>query len=166
MPRSGSTLIEQILSSHSAVEGTTELPEIISMAKDLRGQATSEFKEIAAYGERWRRMSPQAFGTRRTLPGAYAGPPEDRPPALHRQDAEQFPARRNDSTRAAEREIIDARRHPLACCFSNFKQHYARGQRFSYDLTDLGRYYRDYVELMAHFDDVLPGRSTASPTSA
>ena len=54
--------------------------------------------------------------------------------------------------------IIDARRHPLACCLSNFKQHYARGQRFSYDLTDMGLFYRDYVDLMAHFDEVLPGR--------
>jgi hypothetical protein len=55
-------------------------------------------------------------------------------------------------------KIIDARRHPLACCFSVFKQHFARGQHFSYDLTDIGRYYRDYVALMAHFDAVLPGR--------
>jgi hypothetical protein len=54
--------------------------------------------------------------------------------------------------------IIDARRHPLACCFSGFKQHFARGQHFTYGLEDIGRYYRDYVELMAHFDDVLPGR--------
>ncbi|HEX8262035.1 MAG TPA: sulfotransferase, partial [Allosphingosinicella sp.] len=54
--------------------------------------------------------------------------------------------------------IVDARRHPLACCFSNFKQHFARGQGFSYDLAELGRYYRAYVELMRHFDDVLPGR--------
>jgi hypothetical protein len=54
--------------------------------------------------------------------------------------------------------IIDARRHPLGCCFSVFKQHFARGQNFAYDLGDLGRYYRDYVELMAHFDEVLPGR--------
>jgi hypothetical protein len=54
--------------------------------------------------------------------------------------------------------IIDARRHPLACCFSVFKQHFARGQQFAYDLTDLGRYYRDYVALMSHFDQVLPGR--------
>jgi hypothetical protein len=54
--------------------------------------------------------------------------------------------------------IIDARRHPLACCFSCFKQQFARGQSFTYDLTDLGRYYRDYVALMAHFDAVLPGR--------
>jgi hypothetical protein len=55
-------------------------------------------------------------------------------------------------------KIIDARRHPMACCFSNFKQHYAKGQRFSYDLSDMGRFYRDYVGLMAHFDAVLPGR--------
>lgn len=54
--------------------------------------------------------------------------------------------------------IIDARRHPLACCLSNFKQHFARGQHFAYDLEDIGRYYRDYVELMAHFDAALPGR--------
>jgi hypothetical protein len=54
--------------------------------------------------------------------------------------------------------IIDARRHPMACCFSNFKQHFARGQNFSYSLDDMGRYYRDYVELMAHFDAVMPGR--------
>jgi hypothetical protein len=55
-------------------------------------------------------------------------------------------------------KIIDARRHPLGCCFSGFKQHFARGQHFSYSLEDIGRYYRDYVELMEHFDEVLPGR--------
>ena len=54
--------------------------------------------------------------------------------------------------------IIDARRHPLGCCFSCFKQHFARGQNFTYDLAELGRYYSDYVELMDHFDAVLPGR--------
>ena len=55
-------------------------------------------------------------------------------------------------------KIIDARRHPMSCCFSGFKQHFARGQAFTYDLAEIGRYYRDYVELMAHFDAVLPGR--------
>jgi hypothetical protein len=55
-------------------------------------------------------------------------------------------------------KIIDARRHPLGCCFSAFKQHFARGQSFSYDLNDIGRYYRDYVDLMDHIDEVLPGR--------
>jgi hypothetical protein len=54
--------------------------------------------------------------------------------------------------------IIDARRHPLGCCFSGYKQHFARGQNYTYNLDELGRYYRDYVELMAHFDAVLPGR--------
>ena len=55
-------------------------------------------------------------------------------------------------------KIIDARRHPMGSCFSNFKQHFARGQHFTYALTDVGRYYRDYVELMAHYDSVLPGK--------
>jgi len=55
-------------------------------------------------------------------------------------------------------KVIDARRHPMSCCFSAYKQHFARGQRYSYDLDDLGRYYRDYLELMAHFDHLLPGR--------
>jgi hypothetical protein len=55
-------------------------------------------------------------------------------------------------------KIIDARRHPLGCCFSNFKQYYARGQNFSYSLSDMGRFYYDYVDLMAHFDEALPGR--------
>ena len=55
-------------------------------------------------------------------------------------------------------KIIDARRHPLGCCFSGFKQHFARGQHFTYSLEDIGHYYRDYVDLMAHFDAVLPGR--------
>jgi len=54
-------------------------------------------------------------------------------------------------------KIIDARRHPLGCCFSNFKQHFAKGQAFSYSLEDMGRYYRDYVRLMAHLDRVQPG---------
>jgi hypothetical protein len=55
-------------------------------------------------------------------------------------------------------KIIDARRHPLGCCFSCFKQHFARGQNYTYALADLGRYYHDYVELMAHVDAALPGR--------
>ncbi len=54
-------------------------------------------------------------------------------------------------------KIIDARRHPMACCFSGFKQLFAEGQEFTYDIADAGRYYRDYVELMEHWDKVLPG---------
>ncbi len=78
--------------------------------------------------------------------------------ALYRQDAEQLPLCRLIHLLLPNANIIDARRHPVGCCFSAFKQHFARGQNFTYDLADLGRYYRDYVELMAHFDAVLPGR--------
>ena len=157
MPRSGSTLIEQILSSHSAVEGTTELPEIISMAKELRGQAASE--GIGAYTDTLAAMSAAAL---RELGEQYIERTR-----VHRKTGRPYFIDKMPNNflhvgmihlLLPNARIIDARRHPLACCFSNFKQHYARGQRFSYDLTDLGRYYRDYVELMAHFDAVLPGR--------
>ncbi len=157
MPRSGSTLLEQILSSHSAVEGTTELPEIITLARELRAQ--SESSDIGAYADVLAAMSPQAL---RELGERYL----ERTRIHRRTDRPHFIDKMpNNFLHVAmirlalpNAKIIDARRHPMACCFSNFKQHYARGQRFSYDLTDLGRYYRDYVELMAHFDEVLPGR--------
>ncbi len=157
LPRSGSTLVEQILSSHSAVEGTTELPEIITMAKELRGQ--SETDEIGTYSNVLAAMSPAAL---RELGERYLERTR-----IHRKTGCRFFVDKmpNNFLHLAmihlvlpNAKIIDVRRHPLACCFSNFKQHYARGQRFSYDLTDLGRFYRDYVDLMAHFDAVLPGR--------
>jgi Tfp pilus assembly protein PilF len=157
MPRAGSTLLEQILSSHSAVEGTTELPEIITLARDLRAQ--SESGEIGAYADVLAAMGPQALqelGERyleRTRVHRKTGRPHfiDKMPNNFLHVAMIQLALPNA-------KIIDARRHPMACCFSNFKQHYARGQRFSYDLTDMGRFYRDYVMLMAHFDAVLPSR--------
>lgn len=157
LPRSGSTLLEQILSSHSAVEGTTELPEITSMAKDLRGQADSE--EIAAYSEVLASMSASAL---RELGERYI----ERTRVYRKTDRPFFIDKMPNNFLhigmihlvLPNAKIIDARRHPLACCFSNFKQYYARGQRFSYGLPDMGRFYRDYVELMAHFDEVLPGR--------
>jgi tetratricopeptide (TPR) repeat protein len=157
LPRAGSTLIEQIVSSHSLVEGTMELPDVIAIAREIGGRR------------------------RRGQPSKY-------PAALAMLDGEQTRAlgqRYLDQTRIQRRtrapffvdkmpnnfahvalihlmlpkaKIIDVRRHPLGCCFSVFKQHFARGQHFSYDLAELGRYYRDYVELMAHFDAVLPGR--------
>ena len=85
-------------------------------------------------------------------------PAQDQRAVLHRQDAQQLRAPWPDSSCTAKCQIIDARRHPWACCFSGFKQHFARGQNFTYSLEEIGRYYRDYVELMAHFDAVLPGR--------
>jgi tetratricopeptide (TPR) repeat protein len=157
MPRAGSTLLEQILSSHSAVEGTAELPEIISMARELRALAGTE--AVGSYVEVLAEMDGPAL---RDLGERYL-----QTTRIHRKTGRPFFIDKmpNNFLHIAiiqlvlpQARIIDARRHPLACCFSNFKQHYAHGQRFSYDLADMGRYYRDYVELMAHFDAVLPGR--------
>jgi len=157
MPRAGSTLLEQILSSHSAVEGTMELPEIITLAKELRAEADTQ--EIAAYGEVLATKSGEEL---RELGERFLERTR-----IHRKTSRPFFIDKmpNNFLHVGmiqlilpRAKIIDARRHPLGCCFSNFKQHYARGQNFSYSLTDMGRFYRDYVELMAHFDQVLPGR--------
>jgi tetratricopeptide (TPR) repeat protein len=157
LPRAGSTLIEQILSSHSSVEGTMELPEIIALTRTLRRQveagqtrtyhdvlAILDATQLRALGERY---------LERTRVHRKSGAPLfiDKMPNNFAHIALIQLALPNA-------KIIDARRHPLACCFSGFKQHFALGQTFTYDLEDLGRYYRDYVELMAHFDNVLPGR--------
>ena len=157
MPRSGSTLLEQILSCHPAVEGTTELPEIITMAKDLREQADSD--EIVAYADVLAKKSPAEL---RQLGERYIERTR-----VHRKTDRAFFIDKMPNNFLhigmihlvlPNARIVDARRHPLGCCFSNFKQYYARGQSFSYSLRDMGRFYRDYVELMAHFDAVLPGR--------
>jgi Flp pilus assembly protein TadD len=157
LPRAGSTLIEQILSSHSAVEGTMELPEIISITRALRKrtdspQATSyhdvvaelDADQLRALGERY---------LQRTRIHRMSGAPLfiDKMP-------NNFAHIGLIHLVLPNAKIIDARRHPLACCLSGFKQHFARGQNHTYDLDDLGRYYRDYVELMDHFDEALPGR--------
>ena len=157
LPRSGSTLIEQILASHSAVEGTMELPEIASIANTLgrpgrKGEgpdypdvlANLDGDDLAALAEGF---------IERTRIQRKLGRPffiDKMPNNFHHIGLIHLilPAAK----------IIDARRHPMGACFSAFKQHFARGQAFSYDLDDLGRYYRDYVELMAHFDQVLPGK--------
>jgi tetratricopeptide (TPR) repeat protein len=157
LPRSGSTLIEQILSSHSSVEGTMELHDIVSMARSLgRRPAHSEqpkFPEVLASLDQ---------PTVRALGEQYI----ERTRIQRKTSAPYFIDKLpNNWLRTGmvhlilpNARIIDARRHPLSCCFSNFKQQFARGQNFSYDLADLGHYYRDYVELMGHFDRVLPGR--------
>jgi Tfp pilus assembly protein PilF len=157
MPRSGSTLLEQILSSHSHVEGTTELPEIISLARELRAQADAD--DVGTYAEVLAGMSPSAL---RELGESYL----ERTRVHRKTDRPHFIDKMpNNFLHLAlialalpNARIVDARRQPMACGFSNFKQHYARGQRFSYDLVDMGRFYRDYVRLMAHFDEALPGR--------
>jgi tetratricopeptide (TPR) repeat protein len=157
LPRSGSTLLEQILSSHSQVEGTMELPDIAGIARSLfeigkKSQisgysallATLNADECRELGERY---ISQTRIQRKTAAPFFI---DKMPNNFAHIDLIQLALPRA--------KIIDARRHPLGCCFSAFKQHFARGQAFSYSLEDIGRYYRDYVELMAFFDAVLPGR--------
>ncbi|HEY2346767.1 MAG TPA: sulfotransferase [Xanthomonadaceae bacterium] len=162
MPRAGSTLLEQILSSHSLVEGTSELPEVLSITRMLRrdaGAAAGASGENVSYHDV---LAGLDAGQVAALGERYL----ERTRIQRKTDAPFFIDKMPNNYAHVglihlilpNARIIDARRHPLACCFSNFKQHYARGQTFAYGLDDLGRYYRDYVELMAHFDAVLTGR--------
>jgi tetratricopeptide (TPR) repeat protein len=157
LPRSGSTLIEQILSSHSQVEGTMELPELISIGRALRRRGGIEgpgtYYEVLAGLDRDDVAALGAGYLERTRIQRKTGAPRfiDKMPNNFVHLALIHLALPNA-------RIIDARRHPLACGLSCFKQHFARGQGFTYALDDVGRYYRDYVELMAHYDAVLPGR--------
>jgi len=157
LPRSGSTLIEQILASHSQVEGTHELPHIPNLAARLAGRARRESE--GAYPDILAALSPQEIAAlgEEYLERAQVVRKLGRPLFIDKLP-NNVPHTGFIHLILPNAKIIDARRHPLGCCFSAFKQHFAIGQAFSYDLTDLGRYYRDYVELMAHFDAVLPGR--------
>ena len=148
MPRAGSTLIEQILSSHSLVEGTSELPEMPALARGPRKYPS----EAGGLSADEREAAGREYLTRT---------------AVHRRtDRPYFIDKLPNNWMFVpfihmvlpNAKIIDARRHPLGCCMSNFRQHFARGQDYTYDLTDLGRYYSDYVRLLAHMDAVLPGR--------
>jgi tetratricopeptide (TPR) repeat protein len=155
LPRSGSTLVEQILASHPDVDGTRELGELPALVHDLDGRRPDEMRRYPS-----------------TLP------------ELTEEDVKRLAGRYLDGTRAyraaASRfidklpnnflhvalihllmpnaTIIDVRREPMDCCFSNYQQRYARGHEFSYDLTDLGSYYRLYLRLMRHWDQTLQGR--------
>lgn len=148
MPRAGSTLVEQILASHSQVEGTSELPDLPAIARE-KGEHVKHVlamspEERRDAGERYlqrvsvQRRTPRPFFIDK-LPNNWMFVP-----FIHLV--------------LPNAKIIDARRHPLGCCLSNYRQHFARGQDFTYDLEDLGSYYSDYVRLMAHVDQVLPGR--------
>jgi len=157
LPRAGSTLIDQILSSHSLVEGTMELNDITSIARKLDISETEE--QWGRYPEVIATLPPQRL---RELGETYlAGTRVQR-----KTDAPFFVDKMPNNflhsglilLALPNAKIIDARRHPLGCCVSAFKQHFARGQHFSYSLEDIAHYYRDYVELMGHFDRVLPGR--------
>lgn len=157
LPRAGSTLVEQILASHSLVEGTRELPDVLGFALELGARARSGAPPV--YPQSVARLTHAqltALGERylaQTRPHRLLG----RPHFIDKMPSNFFHLGLVHLILPNAR-IIDARRAPLACCFSNFKQHFQTGLWFSYDLVDLGRYYRDYVSLMTHFDTVLPGR--------
>ena len=154
LPRSGSTLVEQILASHSSVEGTFELPNLLTLVR--------EFDHADAAHDAY----PEIVGSA----------PYEHFETLGRRYIQEIAALRAARPRFIDKMpnnfshigliqailpravIIDARRHPMDACFSTYKQHFAEGQSFSYDLEDLGRYYRCYLSLMDHWDEALPGK--------
>jgi tetratricopeptide (TPR) repeat protein len=156
LPRAGSTLLEQILASHSQVEGTMELAEIPRLALHLSGREGSA--ERSRYPSVLAELGPDRF---RELGEKYL-----QDTAIFRTGKTHFIDKMPNNFRHVgllhlmlpNARIIDARREPLACCFSNFKQLFASGQEFTYSLDDIGRYYRAYVRLMRHWDEVLPGK--------
>ena len=156
LPRAGSTLIEQILASHSAIDGTLELPNILSLAHRLRSRGP-----IAAQS-----AYPQILAELTETQMRDFGREYIEQTRIHRQGAPYFVDKMPNNFRhiglihliLPNAKIIDARREPMACCFSGFKQLFAEGQEFTYGLDEIGRYYRGYVDLMAHWDAVLPGK--------
>ena len=157
LPRAGSTLIEQILASHSSVEGTMELPDLIMIVETLAGKTQSP--QQPRYPGVLGTLSAQAL---RQLGEDYIARTRIQRKTAKPRFVDKMP---NNFAHVGlihlalpNARIIDARRHPMACCFSAFKQQFAEGHRYSYSLQDTARYYRDYVELMEHFDRVLPGK--------
>ena len=154
LPRAGSTLLEQILSSHSQVDGTLELPNILSLSGRLRrlgqrqGNQRYPFNLADLSGDQLRSMGEEYITDTR----------------VHRQGAPFFIDKMPNNFRhiglikliLPNAKIIDARRAPMSCCFSGFKQLFAEGQMFSYSQEDIAQYYRDYVRLMTHWDTVMP----------
>jgi tetratricopeptide (TPR) repeat protein len=156
LPRAGSTLIEQILASHSFVEGTQELPDLMSIAIRLSGR--KHLDETSAYPGILADMSPAAL---RQLGEEYLERTR-----VHRSGAPYFIDKLPNNFMHVgllhlilpNAKVIDARRNPMDCCFSCYKQLFAKGQNFTYSLKEIGAYYRDYLYLMEHWDRVLPGK--------
>jgi tetratricopeptide (TPR) repeat protein len=156
LPRSGSTLIEQILASHSSIEGTQELADIPRIVNELQGRdpdlANPRYPGILANlePEQLLRLGEKYLSDTR----------------IYRTGKPYFIDKMPNNFRHVglihlmlpNAKIIDARREPMACCFSNLKQLFASGQEFTYSTLDIARYYRTYLELMQHWDEVLPGR--------
>jgi len=156
LPRSGSTLLEQILASHSQVEGTQELPDIQRIVLDLQGRDPD--LDNPRYPGTLVDLSEQDF---RALGEKYLADTK-----IYRTDKPFFIDKMPNNFRhiglihlmLPNARIIDARREPMSCCFSNLKQLFANGQEFTYSAEDIARYYRTYIELMRHWDAALPGR--------
>jgi tetratricopeptide (TPR) repeat protein len=156
LPRSGSTLVEQILASHSAVEGTQELADIQRVVLDLQGRDAD--LDNPRYPRVLAELTEPDF---RRLGETYLADTQ-----VYRTGAPFFIDKMPNNFRhiglihlmLPNARIIDARRDPMSCCFSNLKQLFAQGQEFAYSVDDIARYYRTYLELMAHWDAVLPGR--------
>lgn len=154
LPRAGSTLLEQILASHSQIDGTLELPNILALAHRLRGRKAGQ----SLYPANLHDLTAEQF--------AKFGEDFIESTRIHRQGAPFFIDKMPNNFRhiglihliLPNAKIIDARREPMDCCFSGFKQLFAEGQEFTYGLTEAGRYYADYVDLMEHWDAVLPGK--------
>jgi predicted Zn-dependent protease len=156
LPRSGSTLLEQILASHSQVEGTQELADVQRIALDLQGRDPD--LDNPRYPAVLAQMTDADF---RQLGAKYLADTR-----VYRTGRPLFIDKMPNNFRhiglihlmLPNARIIDARREPMACCFSNLKQLFAQGQEFTYSVDDIARYYRTYLELMRHWDEALPGR--------
>lgn len=155
LPRSGSTLIEQILASHSEVEGTSELPYVGRVAMSLNRNRADGVN----YPEAVRELAPEHFGTLGTdyLELASLHRIEDRPRFIDKMP-NNFPAVGLLHLILPNATIIDARRHPLDSCLSCFRQLFAKGQTFTYDLMDIGEYFLEYERIIDHWNAVLPGK--------
>ena len=155
MPRSGSTLVEQIIASHSQVEGTSELPYIGRISKSLNRNRADGMRYPKVLAE----LEPRHF---HRLGQDYL-----QMAAMHRVEGSprfidkmpnNFPSIGLIHSILPNAKIIDARRHPMDACLGNLKQLYAKGQTFSYDQSDIGEYYLQYQRMMDHWDEVLPGK--------
>ncbi|MGH6951075.1 MAG: sulfotransferase, partial [Vitreimonas sp.] len=155
LPRSGSTLVEQILASHSMVEGTAELADLNAIAYALDSSVPMDGNYIPA-------LAGLDAATRKSRGESYL-----RTTRVQRKQGKPLFINKmpNDFRHIGliqlilpNAKIVDARRHPMACAWSCFKQHFALGQHFTYDFKELAAWYRDYVRLMAHYDTMLPGR--------
>ena len=156
LPRAGSTLIEQILASHSMIDGTLELPNILSIAQNLRGDDI--YGKKGNYPKSLRDLSKDK---RLELGRNFI-----KDTRIHRKEAPMFTDKMPNNFRhiglinliMPNAKIIDARRYSLDCCFSMFKQLFAQGQEFTYGLAEAGSYYNSYIKLMDHWDKVLPNK--------